>query len=204
MKTRMTVTGGQVRQTGKRWCAVVVPLLAVSLSACAVGATGQGGGATASTENASNSAPRTLSRTPGEGQQLGAKTAAGAAESFVTWILQERYTQACLSTAQVADPKLNLEAMCRGPQPGRMMTSLRSAWAKPGVTLPPEAEVKVTNITQHGTTARVLDSEMTLDGRTLRELELIGAVGDVGSFHLSFDMRKKDGLWYVDTWNMEL
>ncbi|WP_083752627.1 hypothetical protein [Actinosynnema sp. ALI-1.44] len=77
------------------------------------------------------------------------------------------------------------------------MESLHEAWAKPGVKLPPQAEVKVTGVVPQGDTATVTDAAISVDGRTLRELALIGATGNVESFSVSLEVKKRNGAWYV-------
>jgi hypothetical protein len=111
----------------------------------------------------------------------GAKTLRTALERWVTQILQEQYTEALASAK-----------------------SLREAWAKPGVKLPPQGKVEVAEVSAKGDEVTVPDTAVKLDGRTLRSLELIGATGDTGSFELSFKMQKHKGAWYVESFDLDL
>ncbi|KAA9159668.1 hypothetical protein FPZ12_019930 [Amycolatopsis acidicola] len=81
---------------------------------------------------------------------------------------------------------------------------MHDAWAKPGVKLPPEGKVEVSGVTATGDKVTVPDTAVTVDGKSLHDLELIGSTGDVSSFKLSLETTKKDGAWYVSDWNIDL
>ncbi|ONI78113.1 hypothetical protein ALI144C_30815 [Actinosynnema sp. ALI-1.44] len=89
------------------------------------------------------------------------------------------------------------ETVCNGPQAKKTLESLHEAWAKPGVKLPPQAQVKVSDVVPHGDTATVADTAVSVDGRTLHELALIGATGNVGSFSVTLEVKKNNGAWHI-------
>jgi hypothetical protein len=125
-------------------------------------------------------------------------------KSFVTQVLRKQYVKACLATAPEGEvPEAERKKTCNSAKAKEALDSLRGMWAKPGVKLPPEAEVEVADVTENGDTAKVLDTAVTLDGRTLRELELIGASGDTESFNFSLDVQKVDDSWHVANWNID-
>ncbi|OXM64249.1 hypothetical protein CF165_27165 [Amycolatopsis vastitatis] len=80
---------------------------------------------------------------------------------------------------------------------------MHDAWAKPGVELPPKGTVEVADVTAKGDRVTVPDTAVTLDGRTLRSLELVGATGDTGSFSLSLKVEKRGGAWYVTGFDLK-
>ncbi|WP_236725307.1 hypothetical protein [Amycolatopsis orientalis] len=57
-------------------------------------------------------------------------------------------------------------------------------------------------MTGDGPVITVPDTAITLDGRTLRSLELIGGSGDSKSFTLTLNVEKRDGAWYVADLNL--
>lgn len=186
---------------------VTVPILAITLGACAVDEPEESN----PRSNVPQSETQTTSATPpannsesataraGNGRESsGFKTPASAVESFVTQVLRGRYKEACLASAPERVSESEAKARCSGPQAKKMLKSLHDAWAKPGVKLPPEAKVEVTNLTKEGNTARVPDSQITLDGRTLRELELLGSSGDTKNFNFSLGLRKHDKTWHIN------
>lgn len=132
-----------------------------------------------------------------------AKTPAVAVERWVTEILEEQYTEACLSSAPLLPAGQDAETLCRSPQAVASAKSLRSAWAKPGVDLPPRGKVEVAAVTPKGGKATVPDTAVKLDGRTLRDLELIGATGDTGSFSLGIKVAEHAGAWYVTGFDLK-
>jgi hypothetical protein len=133
-------------------------------------------------------------------------TPARAVTYWVTQLLEGHYRQVCLASAPAAAPGQDPQQACANPQFTTAATSLRSAWAKPGITLPPKSAVKVTApARQNGDgTATIPDTSITVDGHTLRSLELIGASGDTSSFSLSFVVQKVGRKWVVSKWNMNL
>lgn len=174
--------------------ALVLSLLVViTLSGCAQRASGTGTAESTVASSASN-----------EGASSGAETPADAVKSFVTQVLRKQYVKACLATAPEGEvPEAERKKTCNSAKAKEALDSLRGMWAKPGVKLPPEAEVEVADVTENGDTAKVLDTAVTLDGRTLRELELIGASGDTESFNFSLDVQKVDDSWHVANWNID-
>ncbi|MGV9360218.1 hypothetical protein [Amycolatopsis sp. NPDC003731] len=133
----------------------------------------------------------------------GAETPGAAVERWVTQILQEQYVEACLSSAPALPAGQDAQSLCAEPAASASAKSLRSAWAKPGVTLPPEGKVEVAAVAAKGDKVTVPDTAVKLDGRTLRSLELIGATGETGSFALSFRVEKHAGSWYVTGFDLK-
>ncbi len=189
------------RRPMTRWFAALVPAVVVGLAAC--GSAGVSGSAVPVASP--SAAPASASPQPSQAQPAsGADTLQVALERWVTQILQEQYTEACLSAAPVLPAGQDAEALCRKPEALASAKSLHEAWAKPGVKLPPEGKVKVTGVTAKGTEVTVPDTAVKLDGRTLHSLELIGATGDTGSFSLTFKMLKHEGAWYVEGFDLKL
>ena len=188
------------RQPKARRLALMLPAVVMGLTAC--GSAGVSGSAapvpSPSASPASASAPTSQAQ-----PASGAETLQVALERWVTQILQEQYTEACLSGAPVLPAGRDAETLCKSPQALASAKSLREAWAKPGVKLPPQGEVEVTGVTAKGTEVTVPDTAVKLDGRTLRSLELIGATGDTGSFSLTFKMLKHEGAWYVQGFDLK-
>ncbi|WP_244210916.1 hypothetical protein [Amycolatopsis kentuckyensis] len=118
--------------------------------------------------------------------------------------MEEQYTQACLSGAPVLPAGQDAETLCKSPRALASAKSLREAWAKPGVKLPPRGKVEVAEVTTKGDEVTVPDTAVKLDGRTLHSLELIGATGNTGSFSLTFKMKKHEGAWYVQGFDLKL
>ncbi|MBB1152520.1 hypothetical protein H4281_05215 [Amycolatopsis sp. DR6-1] len=79
---------------------------------------------------------------------------------------------------------------------------MHDAWAKPGVTLPPQGKVTVDEVSTSGDQVTVPDTAVKLDGRTLRSLELIGSTGNTSSFSLAFKVQKHEGAWYVQGFDL--
>ncbi|ANN15937.1 hypothetical protein SD37_09970 [Amycolatopsis orientalis] len=102
----------------------------------------------------------------------------------------------------MASPDQDPETSCNDPAVLETAKSLRDAWAKPGVELPPRGKVEVIGVTGDGPVITVPDTAITLDGRTLRSLELIGGSGDSKSFTLTLNVEKRDGAWYVADLNL--
>ncbi|WP_245633587.1 hypothetical protein [Amycolatopsis jejuensis] len=127
----------------------------------------------------------------------GADTPGAAVEAWVTNILTERYKEACLASAPVSAPGKDPETECADPSRISAAKSLREAWAKPGVKLPPESKVEVTGVPADGDKVAVPDTAIKLDGRTLHSLELIGATGNTDGFSLKITAQKHDGKWYI-------
>ncbi|MEV4052819.1 hypothetical protein AB0J55_16680 [Amycolatopsis sp. NPDC049688] len=51
--------------------------------------------------------------------------------------------------------------------------------------------------------AIVPDTAVKLDGRTLRDLELVGTTGDTGSFSLGIKVAEHEGAWYVTGFDLK-
>lgn len=136
--------------------------------------------------------------------QAGAETPQAALERWVIQILEERYVEACLSSAPVMPTGQNAATECEDPKVIKSAKSLREAWAKPGVKLPPQGKVEVTAAAAKGDKITVPDTAVKLDGRTLRSLELIGSSGDTDSFSLTFTLQKHNGAWYVQGFELNV
>lgn len=186
---------------------IVMPVLAVILAGCGSQSPTAGNdvGPTASTEGTSDSTPSSAPTTPSDVPKRGAAEPDEAVKVFVTRVLNERYTKACMASAPVLPTGREAAAFCAQPMVRKSLTALHDSWAKPGVTLPPEGKLAVTVEGEPASgTITVPDTAVTLDGRSLRELELIGSSGDTDSFRLSFDVEQKDGRWYVESWDVEV
>lgn len=156
---------------------------------------------------ASTTASTTSSATASGNASTAAATPGDALVGWVTEILETHYTQACLDAAPAIAPGQDPQKVCSGSQISQfdsVAKSLHEAWAKPGITLPPSGRVEVAaaSATSTGNAITVPDTAITVDGRTLHALELIGSSGDTGSFSMTFDVKKIDGAWYVDNWNI--
>lgn len=128
-----------------------------------------------------------------------AETPVAAVETWVTYILEERYSEACQSTAVVAPPKPDIAAFCASPEGQIGYTNLHTAWAKPGITLPPQSKVTAADATVHGDSATVPDTLISVDGHTLKSLMLIGSTGEgVSSFSITLTVQRQEKGWYVD------
>jgi hypothetical protein len=189
------------RRPKTRWLVLLVPAMVAGLAACgSAGVSGSAVAVTSPSASPASASPETSQAQPASG----AETLQGALERWVTQILQEQYTEACLSGAPVLPAGQDAETLCKKPELLASAKSLREAWAKPGVKLPPEGEVEVTGVTAKGNEMTVPDTAVKLDGRTLHSLELIGATGDTASFSLTFKMEKHEGAWYVQGFDLEL
>ncbi|MEU8632812.1 hypothetical protein AB0C38_11635 [Amycolatopsis sp. NPDC048633] len=179
------------------WLAPVLPAVVMGLTACgSAGVSGSAAPAPSQSVSPASASPQTQPAS-------GAVTLEAALERWVTQILQEKYTEACLSGAPVLPAGQDAEKLCKSPTALGSAKSLREAWAKPGVKLPPQGEVEVTEVAAKGTEVTVPDTAVKLDGQTLRSLELIGATGDTGSFSLTFKMQKHEGAWYVQGFDLK-
>ncbi|MET8850812.1 hypothetical protein [Amycolatopsis sp. NPDC004625] len=177
---------------------ILLPWVALLATACAP-ASVAGSASPATTGPVTPAAPASPVR-----PASGAGTPGGAVERWVTQILQERYTEACLSSAPVLLPAgQDAETLCRKPEVLASAKSLHEAWAKPGVTLPPAGKVEVAPVKQAGDRITVPDTAIKLDGRTLRSIELVGATGDTGSFSLSLKVQRHAGSWYVTGFDLK-
>ncbi|WP_372660806.1 hypothetical protein [Amycolatopsis kentuckyensis] len=193
------MTAGTTVRPAKRWLLPLVPPM-VLLAACGPARVTGSASAAAGGPPASASAAAPSSSAPAAS---GAETPGAALELWVTQILEERYTEACLSGAPLLPAGKDAETLCKNPQALSSAKSLREAWAKPGVDLPPQGKVEVTAAPAKGDKVTVPDTAIKLDGRTLRDLELIGATGDTGSFSLSFTVQKHAGAWYVTGFDLK-
>lgn len=201
------LTGSTVntRQRRPRWPAVLLPVAMLGFAAC--GTTGPDEQPQKGASGAISSATQEPAMTSGPSHPrsaTGSETPEAAAESWVTQILGGHYAEACLASAPVASPGEDPEALCSSPDVLKTGESLREAWAKPGVKLPPQGKVDVTGVTGEGDKVTVQDTAITLDGRTLRSLALIGSSGDTTSFSLTLDVQKLDGSWYVGNLNLNI
>lgn len=177
---------------------VAVSVMALGLAAC-------GGESVSGSAQPSQGSAAPASATPAPGGAQGedsTKTPEGALKSWITQVLQEQYTEACEASAPAAEPGQDPATVCASDDVKRTLSSLHGAWAKPGVKLPPEGAVTVDALSPAGDSVKVPDTAVSVDGRTLHELELIGATGDTSSFTMSVEMTKQDGKWYVSDWDM--
>ncbi|WP_409462451.1 hypothetical protein [Amycolatopsis sp. GA6-003] len=180
-------------RTTATWLAA--PAILLSLAACgSTDVAGSPGPAAAPPSSAPQpSAAETAS---------GASTYQIAVERWVTQILREQYEEACLSSAPAMPPGKDAKTLCKSPAARKSAESLHEAWAKPGVALPPRGKVTVDQVSATGDEVTVPDTAVKLDGRTLHSLELIGATGNTSSFSLAFKVRKHEGAWYVQGFDM--
>ncbi|WP_433870886.1 hypothetical protein [Saccharopolyspora sp. CA-218241] len=196
---------GSVLTSSRKWL-VALPVLAMSVAGCGSqsATAGKDVASTASGDGTSRTAPPSKRTTPGKPTGGSAKPDE-AVKNFVTQVLTENYAELCMSNAPVLPPDQDPAVFCAQPAMHKSMGSLHDAWAKPGVKLPPEGEVTVdVPVKKKAKKVEVPDTAITLDGRSLRELELIGSSGDTSSFSLSLGVVKKDGRWYVESWNIEV
>ncbi|WP_410643625.1 hypothetical protein [Amycolatopsis sp. lyj-346] len=188
------------RRTKASWFAPMLPAVVMGLTACgSAGVSGAAAPVASASASPANVSPQTTQAQPASG----AETPEAALKSWVTQVLQKQYKEACLSGAPVLPPGQDAETLCASPKALASVKSLHEAWAKPGVKLPPEAEVEVSEVTAKGNEVTVPDTAVKVDGQTLRSLELIGATGDTGSFSLSFKMQKHEGAWYVQDFDLK-
>jgi hypothetical protein len=190
---RTIVPNVTVRRVTARW---LLPPMVLLVTAC---------GSAQVAGSASPVSPATSATAPSSAAQpaSGAGTPGAAVERWVTQILDEQYTEACLSSAPLLPAGQDAGTRCKSPAALRSAKSLREAWAKPGVELPPQGKVEVTGVPAKGDEVTVPDTAVTLGGRTLRSLELVGATGDTGSFSLSFTVKKHQGAWYVQGFDLK-
>lgn len=173
---------------------VAAAALTLGLSACQSQTTGAAAGPVVAPPSVSASAA-------GSGDSSRADTPGAAVSAWVTQILEEKYAEACKASVAVAKPSTS----CAGEnQVIRTFQQLHTAWAKPGVALPPKAKVDVAKVDAKGDTATVPDTSIKVDGRTLHDLELIGATGNTSSFKLELKVQKKNAVWYVSDLNFSV
>ncbi|MFF1615064.1 hypothetical protein ACFVYA_45620 [Amycolatopsis sp. NPDC058278] len=189
------------RRPAARWLFPLVPPMVLLVAAC--GPARVAGSANAATTGPPTSVADVPAATSSAAAASGAETPGRAVERWVTQILQAQYTEACLSSAPALPAGQDAESLCRKPQALTSAKSLREAWAKPGVKLPPAGKVEVGTVKATGDKVTVPDTAVKLDGRTLRSLELIGASGDVGSFSLSLKVEKRERAWYVTGFDLD-
>lgn len=184
-----------------RWLAVTVPLLALTLGACG-SAESAGSAAQESAKSSTTQTSTATSSAGGGSEQAGFATPEAATKAFVTRVVQKRYDDACAAIVfpEAPDNKQKKSKQCKATP---MLNSLHTAWAKQGVALPPDAQVQVTKVSTNGDTATVQDTDITLDGHTLREIELMGATGKPKSFKLALKLKKTDGAWFVSDLSMD-
>lgn len=131
--------------------------------------------------------------------EVAATTPAAATAAWVSAVLENRYDAACeLMVDEGTEPPQRVSPeMCT--QAGSTLDGLREAWRKDVVTLP--AQVTVADITPQGQTALVPDTDVHVNGHSLRDLQLIGATGG-GSFQLNLALRQLGAAWFVSDVNM--
>lgn len=116
---------------------------------------------------------------------------ANAVAAWVADVIENHYPAACALMAENGKTASAAECAQGAPE----FDSLRQAWTKNVVTLPPKVTVAHVKSTSGG--ASVVDSDVLVDGHTLRDLELIGASGQTGSFSLTLDLQPLNGGWYL-------
>ncbi|GAA4523219.1 hypothetical protein [Amycolatopsis samaneae] len=198
MTVRIVSLGAPARKPETSRFALLVPAIMLGLTAC--GATGSQGPSTGSPAPSASSTTQPSGTRPASGSP----TYQAAVERWVTQILEEKYTKACLSGAPVLPPGKDANTLCKSPEVLKSAKSLHEAWAKPGVTLPPRGKVVVTDKSATGDQVTVADTAVELDGRTLRSLELVGATGNTDSFSLTFKVQKHEGAWYVSGFDLKV
>lgn len=198
----MELGGGPM--SGRKWL-LVLPVFALSIAGCGAQspAAGKDENRPAPGEGTSQAAPPSKPVAPGAPAGGSAKPGE-TVKNFVTGVLHGNYTELCTANAPVLPAGQDPAAFCAQPALQKSMGSLHNAWAKPGVKLPPEGKVEVdVPAGKNGDTVEVPDSAVKLDGRSLRDLELIGSSGNTSSFALTLEAKKKDGRWYVSSWEIE-
>jgi hypothetical protein len=122
-----------------------------------------------------------------------------------TDVLEQHYREARLLNGASAGGNLDPAKACADPQATKTFTSLHDAWAKPGITLPPQSKVTVTvtvnRITPNGDTATVTDTGISLDGHTLNALMLIGSTNAQG-FGVTWTMQQQKGRWFISSMDL--
>ncbi|OXM72697.1 MULTISPECIES: hypothetical protein [Amycolatopsis] len=123
-----------------------------------------------------------------------ATTPAAVTAAWVSAVLENRYDAACelMVDEGTEPPKRVSPETCA--QAGSTLDGLREAWRKDVVTLP--AQVTVAEVTPQGATALVPDTDVLVNGHSLRDLQSIGATG-AESVRLSLALRQLDATWYV-------
>jgi hypothetical protein len=192
--------GSPMRSVARRFVPLVPPMV---LLVAACGPARVAGSASPAPAGPTSSAASVTAPSSPAQPASGAETPGAAVERWVTQILEERYTEACLSGAPLLPAGQDAEALCRSPRALASAKSLRAAWAKPGVDLPPRGKVEVAAVPAQGGKVTVPDTAVKLDGRTLRSLELIGATGDTGSFSLGIKVVEHEGAWYVTGFDLK-
>ncbi|MFD2420555.1 hypothetical protein [Amycolatopsis pigmentata] len=170
--------------------AAMATMLTLGLSACQQHTEG------AANPVAASSSANTSAAAPSSKASSQAATPGDAVSAWVTQVLQEKYVDACKTSVAIVAPSTS----CTDDGNNDVISAfkhLHEAWAKPGVTLPPKGKVEVAKIDAKGDSATVPDTAVKVDGKTLRDLELIGSSGNTSSFKLDLKTQKKDGVWYV-------
>lgn len=203
----MDITASTFRKS--RRCLTVGAALGATLIGvvgCGTGASTASSSAPTSTTSAKPTASPTTGRTASQTGAAASASASDAVTYWVTQVLESHYQRACLASAPGAAPGQDPSKACPSDTFTKMAQSLHNAWAKPGITLPPKAKVQVSATTMPSSDGTVLvpDTTVTVNGQTLRSLELIGASGDTGSVSLSFDVKKVGNGWHVTNWNINL
>lgn len=187
---------------------LIVGALLAGVVGCGTGAAAGSTPAPASVTSASSTTKTTAK--PSTGATNGVPVATSASDAVVYWVtqvLEAHYQRACLASAPaVAGSGQGSSQVCPSKVFTKVAQNLHNAWAKPGITLPPESKVGVdaTTLPSANGTVDVPDTMITVDGRTLRSIELIGATGDTGSISLSLVVSNVGNAWYVSDWNINL
>jgi hypothetical protein len=206
----MRVSTETVSGERNRWVSGVVS--SASLVALLTGTVACGSSATTATAGSATAATPTTTSAPATaatGKPGGTTTPAGTATpealmtTFVTDVLEQHYRKACLLNG-APPPGIDLTPAqaCAQPQAIKSLTDLRTSWAQPGITLPPQSKVTVNKITPTGATATVTDDQVSVDGHTLNALMMIGSHNAQG-FHVSWDLRKQQGKWLISSMNID-
>ena len=170
-----------------------LPVIALGAVAC-----GAGGSVTAGSANPAPANPSTTTNSGSTGS--GASSPKAVVIAMVTDILETHYTEACMLNLPPAG--MDIATECKKTEVTSALKQLHEAWAKPGVTLPPQSQVDVTKITTSGDSGSVQDTAITVDGHTLHDLMLIGSTGDTSGFSMQVTVKKKDSRWYIGDLNM--
>lgn len=140
----------------------------------------------------------------GESGKGNGRTPASALKYWVTQVLEQHYTEACEATAPAAAPGQDPKTVCGSPDATRIGTQLHQAWTKPGVNLPPAGKVKVkAPASPQGNELTIPDNAVTVGGKSLHDIELIGPGGaTTTSFSMTFTLKKIDNTWVVGDFHL--
>jgi hypothetical protein len=175
----------------RRVAVALLPALALSVAACS-SSTSSGASASA-TESATASA--SASPATASDPVRGAATPQAAVTDYVRDILEQHYFKACVLNVPPAG--VNIAAACKGSTPIRVLQALHGAWAKPGITLPPQSVVQVTGVTVTGDTASVNGSDILVDNHNLNQLMLIGSTANAAGSTFGLTLQEQGGRWFI-------